>query len=118
MLRIVGGVVVLACVQAGIDSINKERVVKSCERTVNMTTNLVKLQHKMVIREPGQGAVKSILFSVDPELKVKVAFISATFGSSEETHLLVIETKIQSDMDKPFWKIELKVRWSLQAISV
>ena len=40
---------------AGIDSINKERVVKSCERTVNMTTHLVKLQHKMVIREPEQG---------------------------------------------------------------
>ena len=103
---------------AGIDSINKERVVKSCERTVNMTTNLVKLQHKMVIREPGQGAVKSILFSVDPELKVKVAFISATFGSSEETHLLVIETKIQSDMDKPFWKIELKTSLSAEASTI
>ena len=37
----------LACVQAGLDSIV---VVKSCDRTVDMVTQLVKLHHKMVIR--------------------------------------------------------------------
>lgn len=101
-------VVGLACVQAGFDSINKDVVVKSCDRTVDMTTQLVKLQHKMVIENQGKGAVKSILFSVDPELKDKVAFIGATFGGSEKTYLRVSETKVQSDLDKPFWKIELK----------
>ena len=55
MLRTVLVVLGLACVQAGFDSINKDVVVKSCDRTVDMTTQLVKLQHKMLIREPGQG---------------------------------------------------------------
>ena len=85
---------------------------------MDMTTQLVKLQHKMVIENQGKGAVKSILFSVDPELKDKVAFIGATFGGSEKTYLRVSETKVQSDLNKPFWKIELKVRLSLHAISV
>merc|ERR1711915_559122 len=51
---------------------------------------------------------KSILFSLDPNLKSKVSYIGATFGTSEKTYLRVEETKVQSDMDKPFWKIELK----------
>jgi hypothetical protein len=33
----------------------KDVVVKSCNRIEDMTTQLVKLQHKKVMREPGQG---------------------------------------------------------------
>merc|ERR1711970_870381 len=56
----------------------------------------------------GKGAVKSVLFSVDPALKEKVSYYGATFGTSEKTYLRMTETKVQSDLDKPFWKIELK----------
>ena len=100
MLRTVLVVVGLACVQAGFDSINKVVVVKSCDRTVDMTTQLVKLQHKMMIENQGKWAVKSILFSFVPELKDKVTFIGATFGSSDKTYLRVSETKVQSDLDR------------------
>ena len=61
-----------------------------------MTTQLVKLQHKMVIENQSNWAVKNILFSVVPELKDKVTFIVATFGSSDKTYLRVCETKVQS----------------------
>jgi len=94
--------------QAAYDSINKDVVVKSCDRTVDLTTQLVKIQHKLVVENQGKGAVKNILFSIDPSLKDKVAFIQATFGSSEKTYLRYSEAKVQSDMDKAFWKIELK----------
>ena len=70
----------LACVQAGLDSINKDVVVKSYDRTLDMTTQLVKLQHKMVIENQG----------------------------SENTYIQVSETKFQSYLDRPFWKIEIK----------
>jgi len=93
---------------AAFDSINKDIVIKSCERTVDLSTQLVKMQHKIVLENQGKGAVKSILFTIDPILKEKVSFIGATFGASEKTYLRVTETKVQSDMDKPFWKIELK----------
>ena len=52
----------LAYVQAGLDSINKDVVVKNYNRTVDITTQFVKLQHKMVIENQGEGAVKSIMF--------------------------------------------------------
>jgi oligosaccharyltransferase complex subunit alpha (ribophorin I) len=102
------GLWLVASAHAAFDSINKDIVIKSCDRTVDLTTQLVKLQFKMVIENQGKGAVKSILFSLDPNLKSKVSFIGATFGTSEKTYLRVEETKVQSDMDKPFWKIELK----------
>jgi len=95
-------------VSGAFDSINPDVVVKSCDRTMDLTTQLVKLQHKLVVENQGKGAVKSILFSVDPMFKDKVAFIGATFGTSEKTYLRVTQTKVQSDLEKPFWKIELK----------
>jgi len=52
--------------------------------------------------------VKSFLFSGDPSHKSKVAFIGATVGSSEKTYLRVTETKVQSHMSTPFWRIDLK----------
>ena len=98
----------LAAAQAGYDSINKDIVVTSCDRNIDMSTQLVKMQHKLVIQNNGQGAVKSFLFSIDPTLKDKVSFIEATFGNSDKTYLRVTETKVQSDLDKAFWKVELK----------
>ena len=93
---------------AGTESINKDLVVTSCDRTIDMSTQLVKISHKLVIQNNGQGVVKSFLFSIDPTLSQKVSFIEATFGNNDKTYLRVSEAKVQSDMDKAFWKIELK----------
>ena len=76
--------------------------------SINMSTQLVKMSYKIVIQNHGQGAVKSFLFSIDPTLQKSVSFIEATFGNNDKTYLRVTETKVQSDMDKAFWKIELK----------
>ena len=45
----------LLCVEAGFDSINKDVLVKSCDRTADMTTQLVKLQHKLVLVIHGEN---------------------------------------------------------------
>lgn len=59
----------LAASMAATDSINKDLVVTSCDRTIDMSTQLVKMSHKLVIQNNGQGAVKSFLFSIDPTLQ-------------------------------------------------
>ena len=91
--------------QAAYDSINKDLVISSCDRTIDMSSQLVKVTQKIVLDNKGQGAVKSFLFSIDPTLKDKVSFIEAKVGDS---YPRISETKVQSDMDKAFWKIELK----------
>merc|ERR1719266_256147 len=98
----------VAAVQAGYDSINKDIVVTNCERSLDISSQLVKLNHKISFQNNGQGAVKSVLFSMDPTLQDKVSFIEATVGSSDKTYLRLTETKVQSDMEKVFWKIDLK----------
>merc|ERR1719266_1576436 len=98
----------VAAVQAGYDSINKDIVVTNCERSLDISSQLVKLNHKISFQNNGQGAVKSVLFSMDPTLQDKVSFIEATVGSSDKTYLRLTETKVQSDMEKIFWKIDLK----------
>ena len=70
----------LAASMAATDSINKDLVVTSCDRTIDMSTQLVKMS---------QGAVKSFLFSFDPTLQMQktVSFIEATFGHNDESYL-------------------------------
>ena len=97
-----------AAVKGGSDSINQEIVVTNCERSIDISSQLVKIQHKLTFKNTGKAAVKNVLFSLDPSLQDKVSFIEATFGSSDKTYLRLTETKVQSDQDKVFWRIELK----------
>lgn len=69
----------------------------SCDRTIDMSTQLVKMSHKLVIQNNGQGAVKSFLFSIDPTLQMQktVSFIEATFGRNDKkSYLRVSESNI------------------------
>jgi len=94
--------------RAGYDSINPDLVVKSVDRSIDLTTQLVKMGYKLTLENTGKGAVKSFLFSVDPNIKSKIAYVGATVGTSEKTYLRVAETKVQSALTTPFWRIDLK----------
>jgi oligosaccharyltransferase complex subunit alpha (ribophorin I) len=94
---------------AAFDSINKDLVVKSCDRTIDLTSQLVKINNKISLSNTGStGAIKTFLFSVESAARDKVVFIGATVGASEKTYLRVSETKVQAHLDKGFWKVELK----------
>jgi len=93
---------------ASFDTINKALVIKSVDRNIDMTTQLVKMNFKINLENTGSSAVKSFLFSMDPSIKGKIAFVGATQGSSDKTYLRVSETKVQNDLVNPFWRIDLK----------
>jgi len=100
---------VVGCIQAAFDSINKDLVIKSCERQVDLTSQLVKLNYKLSVANTGSsGAVKSFLFSLESSAKNKISFIGANVGASDKTYLRITETKVQAHLDKLFWKVELK----------
>jgi len=100
--------VVVAASQAAFDSINKDLVVKSCDRTIDLSSQLVKINHKLSLANNGQGAIKTFLFSIDPAFKKNVAYIGATVGTSDKTYLRLSESKVQGHLEKPLWKVELK----------
>jgi len=100
---------VMGLSNAAFDSINKDLVVKSCDRSIDLTSQLVKINYKLSLSNTGSsGAIKTFLFSVEGAAKDKVGYIGATVGSSDKTYLRVSETKVQAHLDKDFWKIELK----------
>ena len=89
-------------------TISPDLSVKSLDRTIDMTTQLVKINHKVTLENKGSSSVKSFLFSVDPSLVTKVAHIGATVGSSEKTYLRLYEAKVAAEPEKSFWEIDLK----------
>jgi len=89
-------------------TVNPDLNVKSLDRTIDMTTQLVKMSHKVTLENKGKSPAKTFLFSIDPSLRSKVAHIGATVGSSEKTYLRLYEAKVTSEPEKSFWEIELK----------
>jgi len=100
---------VISCCYGAFDSINKDIVIKSCDRSIDLASQLVKINHKISVSFTGtSGAPRSFLFSLENEARNKLNYIGATQGSSEKTYLRVTETKVQGHSDKGFWKIELR----------
>ena len=103
------------------DSISPDLVVKSVDRNIDLTTQLVKVNYRISLENTGKAATKNFLFSLDPNLKEKVgelhstwyftflqvAFIGATSGTSEKTYLRVVATSVAGKAGA-FWKVDLK----------
>ena len=54
------------------DTISPDLVVKSVDRNIDLTTQLVKVNYRITLENTGKAAVKNFLFSLDPNLKEKV----------------------------------------------
>ena len=89
------------------DTISPDLVVKSVDRNIDLTTQLVKVNYRISLENTGKAATKNFLFSLDPNLKEKVAFIGATSGTSEKTYLRVVSTSVAGKAGA-FWKVDLK----------
>jgi len=89
-------------------SVNPDLTIKSLERSIDMTTQLVKLSHKVTLENKGSSPTKTFLFSLLPSLRPKVAHFGATVGASEKTYLRHSEVKVASQPDVKFWEVELK----------
>jgi len=100
---------VLGYSRAAFDSINKDIVIKSIDRSIDLSSQLVKINNKISISFTGaSGAPKSFLFALEGEAKNKLNFIGASQGNADKTYLRVTETKVQGHSDKGFWKVELR----------
>ncbi|XP_069693452.1 dolichyl-diphosphooligosaccharide--protein glycosyltransferase subunit 1 [Periplaneta americana] len=93
---------------ATFDSINSDLIVKNVDRSIDLSSQLAKILHKITLQNNGKGAVKSVLFSVEPTVKNSLSYIGAQTGESSKSPLKLYESKVQGHADKLFWRIELK----------
>jgi hypothetical protein len=71
-----------------LDSANKDLVVTSADRSIDLASQLAKINTKLTFTNGGQGTVKSIHYTVDPSVADKVAFIGATVRRPSLFYLL------------------------------
>ena len=59
------------------DSINPDIMMKNVDRSIDLASQLVKISHKINLQNNGKGAVKSFIFSVEPNAKGHLSYIGA-----------------------------------------
>ena len=64
------------------DSINADIVNTKVQRTVDLTTHLVKINHRITLENTGKTGVRSYLVAIDESLASTVSFVGATVSSS------------------------------------
>ncbi|XP_071441704.1 dolichyl-diphosphooligosaccharide--protein glycosyltransferase subunit 1 [Hetaerina americana] len=90
------------------EAINKDLKVVNVERSLDMTSQLLKASHKITLENSGVNAIRSFIFSVEPEIAKKLSYIGASATDTYKTPLKVVPVTIPSFKDDKFWRIELK----------
>ncbi|KAG1698139.1 Dolichyl-diphosphooligosaccharide--protein glycosyltransferase subunit 1 [Nymphon striatum] len=65
-------------------SVNQGIVFKKVDREVDLITQLVRIKSKITLENTGKSAVKSFLYSVEPEIAEKLAWISANMNADKK----------------------------------
>jgi len=87
------------------DSISKDVVLKKYERKFDLTSQLVKIVHKITIENIGSNPVKYFLFVLTDEEHNKLSYIGAQVGSFS---LGTTETTIANHPGYHFYRVDLR----------
>merc|ERR1712223_1934647 len=94
---------------AAVETVNADILVDSVDRTIDIASQLVKINTKVTLTNNGKGAITGFHYGMEEAAKAKLAFIGATVGSNEKTYL---RTNLVQIKDGPssgsFYRIELK----------
>nr|CAG4640798.1 EOG090X04O4 [Eulimnadia texana] len=83
-------------------------VVKSAERTIDLTSQLVKITTRLAFQNNGKDSVKSLLYAVEPFAGAHLSFLKAQLTEGKDKLLKVSETKNEKYPGIRLWSIELK----------
>merc|ERR1712141_466115 len=109
-LILFGCLALLAGVQsAAVETVNADVIVDSVDRSIDIASQLVKINTKLTLTNNGKGAISGFHYGLEEAAKAKLAFIGATVGSSEKTYLRTSSVQIKdSPAGAGFYRIELK----------
>merc|ERR1712141_685409 len=78
-------------------------------RSINLESQLVKINSKVTLTNNGKGATKGFHYAVEESMAPHVSYIGATVGSSEKTYLRVNEVQVKdSPAGAILYRVELK----------
>lgn len=96
-------------IAANVETVNQDIVVDNIERSINLESQLVKINSKVTLTNNGKGATKGFHYAVEESMAPHVSYIGATVGSSEKTYLRVNEVQVKdSPAGAILFRVELK----------
>lgn len=98
--------IAINCQTANVDTISGDIKFKNVDRTVDLSTQLVKVSSKITLENSGKSPVKSFLVAVEASAKNNLAFIGAKDSSNKD--LRVTETTVKGHEGVRFWRVDLK----------
>ncbi|XP_011563062.3 dolichyl-diphosphooligosaccharide--protein glycosyltransferase subunit 1 [Plutella xylostella] len=96
----------LKCETANVDNISSDIKIKNVDRTIDISTQLVKISTKITLENTGKAPVKNFLLAVEASAKDNLAFIGAKDSNGKE--LKLAETTVKGHDNVKFWRVELK----------
>lgn len=90
------------------DAIFSGIVNSKVERTIDLASQLVKINTKITVENTGKTPVIYFLFTIEPEIRNHLAFIGAVVSDESRTPLTITETKVAQHPDKHFWRVTLR----------
>ncbi|XP_077287574.1 dolichyl-diphosphooligosaccharide--protein glycosyltransferase subunit 1 [Arctopsyche grandis] len=106
IIVLTAAVVVVTAAALPSELVNDRLVNKHVERSIDLSSQLVKISAKVTLENTGDAPVKSFLVAVEPEAKYKLALLTAKDSNKRE--LRVVDTSVTSQPDPKFARIELK----------
>lgn len=94
-----------SCVLA-IEKINNHLINKNVERTIDLTSQLVKITATITLENTGKEAIKNFLLTDEPKSVGHIAFVSIKDALKED--LILTKVVIENHKDKSFRNVALK----------
>ncbi|XP_064606302.1 dolichyl-diphosphooligosaccharide--protein glycosyltransferase subunit 1-like [Liolophura sinensis] len=88
------------------DSINADLVNSKVDRKIDVASHLVKTSTSITIENKGKSAASSYLYTIEPNLRSKLAFISASVKDGDKK-LKVLSTSVSSLKDHEVYRVSL-----------
>ncbi|XP_050343635.1 dolichyl-diphosphooligosaccharide--protein glycosyltransferase subunit 1 [Nymphalis io] len=98
--------IAIQCGSLNVDTISNDIKIKNVDRSIDISSQLVKITSKLTLENTGKVPVKNFLLSVEGAAKRNLAFISAKDSNNKDLRL--IETTVKGYDQVKFWRVELK----------
>ncbi|XP_063394811.1 dolichyl-diphosphooligosaccharide--protein glycosyltransferase subunit 1 [Cydia fagiglandana] len=98
--------VIIQCRSATVDTITNDIKIKNVDRTIDISSQLVKISSKITLENAGSSPVKQFLLASERSAKNNIAFVGAKDSNNKD--LRVTETTVKGYDNVKFWRVELK----------
>ena len=76
-------ILIQTVIAANLETANQEVVIDSVERSIDLSSQLVKISSKITLTNNGRGAIKGFHYAIEEAFVSKVAFIGATVSFAQ-----------------------------------